>query len=74
LLSFAIVWHILKECGHNLSRGVHLQREQYGLYGKEEKTIMAREKSHNNTILIYGMAIYGKCPYYFGSPETDYLL
>jgi hypothetical protein len=41
----------------------------------EKKTIMAREKSHNNTIYInmkYGMAIYGKCPYYFGSPAVPY--
>jgi hypothetical protein len=32
----------------------------YGLYGKEKKPIMAREKTHN-----YGMAIYGKCKLIF---------
>jgi hypothetical protein len=39
-----------------------------GLYGKEKKPIMALEKSPNNTLSIYDMAIYGKYHYYFGTP------
>jgi hypothetical protein len=43
-----------------------------GLYGKEKKPIMALENSPNNTLSIYGMAIYGKYHYYFGTPGHQY--
>jgi len=63
---------IFKEGGHYLSRGVHFNRVRKGLYGKEKKAIMALEKSPNPTLSIYGMAIYGKYHYYFGTPDFMY--
>jgi len=68
LLSFGIFGNIFKESVHNFPRGVHFIMGKYGHYVKKKKAIMAREKSPNNTISIYGMAIYGKCHYYFGTP------